>query len=256
MSDLLRSAVDDEDLLHVRHVYIDVRPHFLELKRLRLPAQFVLVREALVGARIDHRDRSGLFVVTTAHIDTFCSSVIAQVIGSSLEIDSGDLIVGLAIVDVDLAASTGHKQLVRLRRESNPLGIGYAGDRMIENSASDINHFDGIAAESSHEQPASSHSEMVKTPFSVLKRNGFCQDQWPIRICHLAFGRAGILRACGRPWLTQCGRRRCQTQRQKKTTIVSLHRVLRLSAQFTTVCQLVPYLKSSNSVSLSAFVQT
>jgi len=77
MADLFGGAIDDYDLLQFRHVDVDVRPLLFQLKRLRLTAQLVLFVEALVGGRIDHGDRSSLFIVAATNIDTSGHHIVA-----------------------------------------------------------------------------------------------------------------------------------------------------------------------------------
>lgn len=95
-----------------------VGTRLFQLKRLWLSTQLVLFVEALIGGGIDHRNRAGLFIVAATNIDGLGRGIVAQVVGASLEIHRRDLIVGRAIVDVDLAAATGHEELVGFLRKS------------------------------------------------------------------------------------------------------------------------------------------
>src|ERR1700722_5390570 len=78
----------------------------------------------MVGRRVDHCNGAGLLIVATAEIHALGRAVVPHVVGAALKIDGRDRIVGLAVVNVNLAPAAGPNTLFESGAKATPCGSG------------------------------------------------------------------------------------------------------------------------------------
>ena len=141
-------------------------------------SQLVFFVGALVGRCIDSPDGRGLLVAVT-NVDTLVRRVIPQIIDIGVEVDCHDQIERRSVIDVQLAFAARHKQLVHFRGIDHALGVGHAGDRVVQCSPADVDDFNRIVAQRGDEQLPSTRAKMVETSLDVLQRDRLRQNQRP-----------------------------------------------------------------------------
>jgi len=141
------------------------------LEGLGFAANLVFLIQTLIGRRIDRGNGPGLLVVAAANVNTLGGGVVAQVVSSALKVYGCDEIEGASIVDIELAFSAGHEELISLRRKGNTLGIWHPGDGVFNDSSEYADHFHRVVAKRGDKYSALTGSEMIETPFRTIHGN-------------------------------------------------------------------------------------
>ena len=175
--DLLGLPVNHGDLFQVWDVDINIWPGSFELKGFGFAAKFVFLIEALIGHGIDGGNGSRLLAVAAANIYALGGGVVTQIVSSSFEVEGGDEIKRISVIDVELALSAGDEKFMRLRRKRDTLRIWNAGDGVLDDPAEEIDYFDRVIAQRGNEYAALTGGEMIEAALHAVHGNCAGKDE-------------------------------------------------------------------------------
>ncbi len=166
---LARGAIDDGDLVRVRHIDVDPAARGVELEALGMRLQGN-VGELRLGRGVDHRERAAAI----ADIDAVRRRVDADVVGIVLEVDaSGGRELGAAEEGDGAVPGIGDIERVGRRNIADALRLAQSFDPAQQGACFQIDHAEAVIAQLGDEQPLAREidGEMVDAAADFSERD-------------------------------------------------------------------------------------